>query len=153
MQTTTGWILESVLTFSSFSWQFYVFFLDVHLLVFLSLSHFQTSAPSFCLFFRSGCSAELHLCRRLLTSSRNFLFPLTQPHTVTFTLADAHTISCCRRCCEWHKLIKWVWHVTQDHIDSVCMAACFFVCSLSKNKFYVRSTTTLWRPLRKHLMW
>lgn len=70
-----------------------------------------TSLPSFhFLIVRLQCSCSAFLpwwvfcssapCRRLLTSSRNFLFPLTHPSIVTLTHKAAAVF-----CCEWWGLI------------------------------------------------
>lgn len=78
-------MLNSVLTISV-TGQY--FFLRSCLFAFRSFSHSQTLVLSFFLPWWVFCRSAL--CRSLLTSSRNFLFPLTHPLTVTFILIHFH---------------------------------------------------------------
>ena len=77
------------------------------------------------------------LCWRLLTSSRNFLFPLTHPHihTHTHTHSHAYAQSCCYCCCYmlikkkrvracmWNALCMHRSHQTEE--ESVCVLLCW----------------------------
>lgn len=68
------------------------------------------------------------LCRRLLTSSRNFLFPLTHPHSRIHTHWSAHTHNTKLLQLLLPLLQLWVVQVDKSRVWSLCETVCI-ICA------------------------